>query len=173
MSNKNQVRFLGYLIGNFFDTFLVFWLSFLTVGLFSFLDKHPAADDAPLPDLWEMVYEHIFLFSQYFVPVLLGIYFIISFAHKVVFFRIAKQVVHAWIFDSTAIMAGALLGSIYLNEGYVFFLDITLPNVWLTTLFSFLLYAAGIATVSIVTYFIQRFSQPKREPVIEMTPDNV
>jgi hypothetical protein len=170
MKTSEKETFLSYAIGNFFDTFLVFWLSFLIVGLFAFIDKIPSTQDMPLPDMWMFVYEHIFLFSQWFVPVLLVAFGVNAFFHKRLISRVMQKVIHAWILDSTAIIAGALLGSTYLNEGHIFFLDITLDNQLTIVAFSFMVYAASILTISMLTYVIHRMTRPNLEPVNDPLP---
>lgn len=165
MKTSEKDTFISYAIANFFDTFLVFWLSFLTVGLFNFIDKQTTAQDTPLPDMWMFVYEHIFLFSQWFVPILLGVFALNAFFHARLISRVAQKIIHAWIYDSVAIIAGALLGSIYLDGGHVFFLEITLEGAMQIAAFSFAFYALSILMVSIITYTIQRTTQPKSQPL--------
>jgi len=165
MKTSEKDTFISYAIANFFDTFLVFWLSFLTVGLFNFIDKLPTTQDVPLPDMWMFIYEHIFLFSQWFVPILLAIFAGNAFFQARLIARVAQKVIHAWIIDSTAIIAGALLGSVYLGEGHVFFLEVTLKNPLEIALFSFAFYAASILAVSVITYVVQRTAQPKSKPL--------
>ncbi|MCI4412014.1 MAG: hypothetical protein JHC38_10125 [Thiotrichales bacterium] len=158
--------FISFAIANFFDTFLVFWLSFLTVGLFNFVDQLPTSQDIPLPDVWMFVYEHIFLFSQWFVPVLLGIFIINAFLQRYLMARVVQKVIHAWIIDSVAILSGALLGSVYLGKGEIFFLDFTISGGIISiALFSFALYALSILTVSLITYLVTRYTRPKSEPL--------
>jgi len=158
--------FISYAIANFFDTFLVFWLSFLTVGLFNFVDQLPTNGDIPLPDMWMFIYEHIFLFSQWFVPILLGIFVINAFFQHFLLSRMTQKVIHAWILDSIAIIAGAMLGSIYLGQGEPFFLSIPIPGGPLVvTLFSFGVYFVSILGVSIITYAIMRLTRPKQPPL--------
>jgi hypothetical protein len=167
MHNTDQTDSLfSYLVANFFDTFLIFWLSFLTVGLFNFIDKTPSTQDIILPDAWMFIYEHIFLFSQWFIPILLVIFAINAFFQTKLIARVVQKVIHAWIFDSVAILSGALLGSIYLNQGHVFFLDIAIDGIINIILFAFAVYAASIATVSMVTYGVRRFFYPKNQPLI-------
>lgn len=158
--------FISYAIANFFDTFLVFWLSFLTVGLFNFIDQLPTNGDIPLPDMWMFIYEHIFLFSQWFVPVLLGIFVVNAFLQGFLLSRMAQKVIHAWILDSIAIIAGAMLGSIYLGQGEPFFLNIPIPGgPVMISLFSFGVYFVSILGVSIITYSVMRFTRPKQRPL--------
>lgn len=165
MSKRTPDSFISYAVGNFFDTFLVFWLSFLTVGLFSFVDKLPGTEDVPLPDMWMFIYEHVFLFSQWFVLILLGFYVINAFFQTKLLCRVAQTVMHAWILDSVAIISGALLGSVYLNEGHVFFLDITLNHhPIILTLDAFAFYMVSMLAVSVITYGVHRFIRAK--PVI-------
>lgn len=164
---KNQPdSFISYAIANFFDTFLVFWLSFLTVGLFNFVDQLPTNSDVPLPDMWMFIYEHIFLFSQWFVPILLGIFVVNAFLQRFLLSRMAQKVIHAWILDSIAIIAGAMLGSIYLGQGEPFFLNIPIPGgPFFITLFSFGVYFVSILGVSIITYSVSRLTRPKQRPL--------
>lgn len=158
--------FLSFAIANFFDTFLVFWLSFLTVGLFNFVDQLPTTQDIPLPDVWMFIYEHIFLFSQWFVPILLGIFIANAFLQGYLIARVVQKVIHAWIIDSVAIISGALLGSVYLGKGEIFFLDFTISGgIIAIALFSFALYALSILTVSLITYIVMRYTQPKSKPL--------
>jgi hypothetical protein len=165
MKSTEKDTFLSYAIANFFDTFLVFWLSFLTVGLFNFIDKLPTTQDIPLPDMWMFVYEHIFLFSQWFVPVLLVVFSINAFFQARLLSRVAQKIIHAWIYDSVAIIAGALLGSIYLDGGHVFFLDITLEGAIQIAAFSFAFYSISILVVSIATYSIHYYTSPQSQPL--------
>jgi hypothetical protein len=158
--------FISYAIANFFDTFLVFWLSFLTVGLFNFVDQLPTNADIPLPDMWMFIYEHIFMFSQWFIPILLGIFVVNAFLQGFLLSRMTQKVIHAWILDSIAIIAGAMLGSIYLGQGELFFLNIAIPGgPFFITLFSFGVYFVSILGVSIVTYIVMRFTRPKQPPL--------
>jgi hypothetical protein len=169
MSKPQYDSFLSYAIANFFDTFLVFWLSFLTIGLFNFIDKQTTTQDTPLPDLWMFVYEHIFSFSQWFVPILLGIFAVNAFFQTKLVARIVQKVIHAWILDSVAIIAGALLGSIYLDKGQLFFLEMSFDNAFSITAFSFAFYVVSILSVSIVTYTVQRYATPKSQPLAIMS----
>jgi hypothetical protein len=104
------------------------------------------------------------------VPVLLVAFGVNAFFHKRLISRVMQKVIHAWILDSTAIIAGALLGSTYLNEGHIFFLDITLDNQLTIVAFSFMVYAASILTISMLTYVIHRMTRPNLEPVNDPLP---
>lgn len=106
-----------------FDTFIIFILSFLVIGLFGFVAEIPSVKEMSAPEPWITIFHHIFFFSQWLIPFLLVTFIIMEWVvsnckrHEklIVVLSFIQTIIVAILFDAIALITGAFSGAGMLN----------------------------------------------------------
>jgi hypothetical protein len=154
------------IVKSFFNTFVIFLLSFLTIGLLGFIAEIPCTQSISPPEAWNMVFNEIYFFSKWLIPSLLLIFTITEYASSVYLCNLVQKIALILLFDAIALISGAFLGINSLNTIQIG--SYKLDNGFYLFAISSIFYIILVMLFTKITYSIKHDTQARQLLKLEL-----